>query len=159
MHSSATDLAEPAYCDRHSLTLRSRRSPLRFTKQSLGGHSDFPRHYPGASASAGGLRRYEPENQEQITPFRGKFMAYPTRNFATLGPFACCDPTLRRTVGFDSSTHSACRHAVRTFSSPTSVCVSEPGVKSLRIPQPFGTTEIFPADRPHLPRCHRRRRR
>ncbi len=64
-----------------------------------------------------------------------------------------------RTVGFDSGTHSACRHAVRTFSSPTSVCVSEPGVKSLRIPQPFGTAEIFPADCPHLSRCHRRRRR
>ncbi len=51
------------------------------------------------------------------------------------------------TEGWDF-THSACRHAVRTVSSPSAL-VS--GVQSLRIPR---SLEVFPADWPHLSHCH-----
>jgi hypothetical protein len=54
------------------------------SKQSLGGHEDFPRHYPIASASDGGLRRYEPVTQEQIALFRGKFGGLPDKEFRYL---------------------------------------------------------------------------
>ena len=41
-------------------------------EQSLRGHEDFPRRYPSASASAGGLHRYEPAVVKRITSLLGK---------------------------------------------------------------------------------------
>src|SRR5438477_12204289 len=60
-------------------TARTRRS-----EQSLRGHKDFPRRYPGASASAGGFRRYEPVEAGTDRSVPGQVLAYPTRNFAEL---------------------------------------------------------------------------
>src|SRR5712692_8637256 len=64
-----------------------------------------------------GLHRFEPVILDGITPATGN-VTYPTRNFATLGPFNVVAPTkhfLVRTWAFLPG--SACRHAVRTISS------------------------------------------
>src|SRR5437764_1453946 len=89
----------PASCGSYRLTrssLESKSHPAdciyRVVTGSRGLPSALPAHLP---QDACGLRRYEPVRTKWIAPLRGKLLTYPTRNFATLGPFICCASSVR----------------------------------------------------------------
>src|SRR6185437_12233143 len=88
-----------------------------------------------------------------IAPVPGNF-TYPTRNFATLGPFFLFRPTqlrVDRELQPLQLKLPAYRYADRTVSSRRMV-LRGPGVQSLRILS--SRLRAFPADCPHLKDYH-----
>ena len=89
----------------------------RFSRYGVLDLQDFPRYYLAIDV----VSLHDSGEGFTVISRYGLADAYPTRNFATLGPFVLL--RLFRAVGL--STHSACRHAGRTISSPD---CSESGV-------------------------------
>jgi hypothetical protein len=75
----------PAYCATHGFPAFAGGAAPLLSDQSLGGHVDFPRDCP--LPMAGGFPRYEPVLGRLSRDGGASWCAYPTRNFATLGPF------------------------------------------------------------------------